>query len=176
MTNSPDSTVHEAELVRERSAVRAILITPEHEVLLMRIRPPDRADTFWITPGGGLEPGETDHAALRRELAEELGLSGFDVGPLVWLRQDTFLWAGRRIRQSERYYIVSIKRFAPRMSDPIEAQALQEFRWWSTHALSAPDEPVVPFSLAKIVGDYLQKGAPQEPLMLEQLVNGAPAT
>jgi 8-oxo-dGTP pyrophosphatase MutT (NUDIX family) len=61
----------------ERQGVRAILLTPEHEVLLMRIRPPDVEMWFWITPGGGLEPGETIEQGLRRELREELGLVQF---------------------------------------------------------------------------------------------------
>src|SRR5262249_3504985 len=43
----------------ERQSVRAILLTREHEVLLLAIRAPDHAERFWITPGGGLEPGET---------------------------------------------------------------------------------------------------------------------
>ena len=39
----------------QRDAVRAILLTPAPEVLLLRIRPPQGGDAFWITPGGGLE-------------------------------------------------------------------------------------------------------------------------
>ena len=58
-----------------REAIRAILLTPEHEILLLRIRAPGRDECFWIAPGGGAEPGETLDAALQRELREELGLS-----------------------------------------------------------------------------------------------------
>ena len=82
-------------VIIERNAVRAIVLTPEPKVLLMRIRAPEGGDWFWITPGGGLEAGETEEAGLRRELKEELGLERFEVGPLVWRRQHTFNWGGR---------------------------------------------------------------------------------
>lgn len=82
--------------VTERRAVRAVLLTPDHEVLLIRILPPVGA-AFWVMPGGGIEPGE-DHAdALRRELREELGLVHCQPGPVVWLRHHTFEWDGRRL-------------------------------------------------------------------------------
>jgi len=155
--------------VRERTAVRAILITPDAHVLLLRIRPPGEAECFWITPGGGIEAGESDEGALRRELGEELGLAQFELGPLVWLRQHTFLWAGEWLRQSERYHVVHVGRFEPSMSDPTEARILQEFRWWHASELAATRERLVPLSLAKIVGDYLAHGPPLTPPQVEVL-------
>lgn len=83
--------------VVERQAVRVILLTPAHEILLMQIRPPHGGDMFWVPPGGGLEPGETIKEGAKREIQEELGLSDFTLGPLVWRRQHTFNWAGRRL-------------------------------------------------------------------------------
>ena len=59
--------------LRIREAVRALVIDPQHRVLLVRFEFP-RSGTRWALPGGGLEPGESDHDALRRELAEELGI------------------------------------------------------------------------------------------------------
>ena len=69
------------------------------EILLLRIRPPQGGAAFWITPGGGLDTGETAESGLRRELKEELGLEHFVMGPLVWRRQHTFDLAGKRICQ-----------------------------------------------------------------------------
>src|SRR5438034_5362078 len=123
-------------LIVERQAVRAIVLTPDQEVLLLRIRAPEGGDWFWITPGGGLESGESAEAGLRRELGEELGLERFVMGPLVWRRQHTFSWAGKRILQREQYYVVHAARFGPRMSDVIEAKVLDRFHWWSVNELA----------------------------------------
>src|ERR1700754_3408453 len=114
----------------ERPAVRAILLTPELEILLMRIQLPDRSDAFWITPGGGLEQGESFEDALSRELREELGLEQYQLGPLVWLRQHTFVIDGTRYRQNERFYVVNVDKFDPRMTDELESRVLDRFRWW----------------------------------------------
>ena len=155
--------------MKVREAIRAILITPTAEVLLMRIRPPDRDECFWIAPGGGMEPGETVESCLKRELEEELGLLQFAFGPLVWRRQHTFNWDGQRVRQSERYYIVQTDRFEPKMSDAIEARALQQFRWWPASELANAEERLTPLALAAIVERYLKCGPPNEPLEVEVL-------
>jgi 8-oxo-dGTP pyrophosphatase MutT (NUDIX family) len=144
----------------QRHAIRAILLTPEREVLLMRIRPPGRSETFWITPGGGLESGESVEDGLRRELREELGLARFTLGPLVWRRQHTFDWDGRRICQREQYHVVAVERFEPRMSDEVESKVLDRFRWWPAHELFSAREPLTPLSLAEIVERYVRVGAP----------------
>jgi len=156
----------------EREAIRAIILTPENEVLLLRIHLPDSKERFWwITPGGGLEPGESVEAGLKRELREELGLDDYEVGPLVWRRQHTFNWGSKRIRQNERYYIVHADHFEPRMSDPNEAKVLDRFRWWPVAELADSSEPLTPLSLADIVARYLVEGAPEGPLALEVLVD-----
>lgn len=156
----------------ERDAIRAIILTPENEVLLLRIHLPEDKERFWwITPGGGRELGETVDEALKRELQEELGLNKYAVGPLVWRRQHTFNWAGKRICQTERYYIVHADRFEPLMSDPVEVKVLGRFRWWPVTDLANSHELLTPLSLADIVARYFAQGPPHEPLEVEILVD-----
>ncbi|HTU25626.1 MAG TPA: NUDIX domain-containing protein [Pirellulales bacterium] len=155
----------------ERQAARAILLTPECEVLLLRIAPPDGSAKFWITPGGGLESGETSRAGLRRELGEELGLAQFTIGPLVWRRQHTFDWAGRRILQREEYYVVRLPRFEPCFSDQQEMQAIDCLRWWPVSELVTAPERLTPLSLAAIVERFLAHGPPAELPEVEVLVD-----
>ena len=74
-------------------------------VLLVRFAfPGDRI--VWATVGGGLEPGETHEAAIRRELEEEVGLEDVDLGPEIWTR--THVWDGgvNWDGQTERYFLV----------------------------------------------------------------------
>ena len=147
-------------MIEYRQAVRAIVLTPEREILMMQIREPGGDQPFWITPGGGIEAGETFDATLRRELKEELGLEVFDIGPLLWRRQHTFNWGEKRYCQREEYRAVHVTRFQPMMSDATEAQVLQQFRWWPLADMAASVETFTPLTLADIVTRYLAEGAP----------------
>ncbi|MEV0587377.1 NUDIX hydrolase [Nonomuraea sp. NPDC050310] len=60
--------------------VGAIVLDGDLILLVKRGRPPGLG--LWSLPGGRVEAGESDAEALRRELAEETGLS-VEVGPLA---------------------------------------------------------------------------------------------
>ena len=73
--------------------VRALLVTPDHDLLtIKRIRPGQAP--YWVLPGGGVEAGEDLETALARELREEIAatadvhslLSGVDLFALADLR------------------------------------------------------------------------------------------
>jgi 8-oxo-dGTP pyrophosphatase MutT (NUDIX family) len=138
-----------------RECVRAILLTPQREILLLRIREPGTDEYFWITPGGGREAGESVEETLRRELNEEVGLRTFEMGPLIFQRQHTFEWAGKSIRQNELYFVVTARKFEPKMSDEVEATTLDCFRWWPVSELRHSVEKTAPRHLVDIVTGYL---------------------
>ena len=52
-----------------RFSVHAVIINNEGKLLLLK---QTYADKRWGLPGGGVEPGETIHEAIKRECFEEL--------------------------------------------------------------------------------------------------------
>jgi 8-oxo-dGTP pyrophosphatase MutT (NUDIX family) len=158
-------------MIHYRTAARAILLTPDREILLLRIQPPGGGDLFWITPGGGLELGESAEQGLRRELKEELGIEDFAFGPRVWRRQHTYTWAEQRICQLEEYFIVTSPRFDLQMCDPIEMAVVERMRWWPVTELAQAHERLTPLSLAGIVASYLAEGPPRQVPDVEVLVD-----
>ena len=51
--------------------VRAIIVQDNKILLIKRTKP---EAVYWVIPGGGVEMGETDKQAIKRECLEELGL------------------------------------------------------------------------------------------------------
>lgn len=128
------------------------MVTPDRQVLLMRVQEPISGNEFWVTPGGGLEPGESDEDALRREVVEETGATRFSVDRLVWTRRVDFTWDNRDFSQDEYFYLVQTDPFEPVMDgNPAqgEASAFREFRWWSIEDIGRSEEtlgPLFPFA------------------------------
>jgi len=104
--------------LRLRIGARAIVVNDDERVLLVMFDFGERGEV-WATPGGGIEEGESDEGAVRRELAEEAGMDEFELGPLVWTRTHVVpMGGGRWDGQTERYYLVLTPAFesAPRLS------------------------------------------------------------
>ena len=150
---------------RFRETVRALILSPEPAVLLVHLVLPDR--NFWITPGGGIAPGESHHDALHRELREELGRDGFDIGPHIWTREGHYNWRGEIIAEREYFYLVRSEQFEADSSGnpvPHERELLAEFRWWPATEIPHRSRLFAPMRLGALVADLLEKGPPARPV------------
>jgi 8-oxo-dGTP pyrophosphatase MutT (NUDIX family) len=143
-------------MVRERNAARVVLVA-DGRVLLQHGFDPGRSEagTWWITPGGGVNEGESVEEAAVREVLEETGLhlSPAQLGPVMATRVAYFDFDGRRFRQSESFFAVHVETFTPEHHgwDEVEQRALLDHRWWSVAELRATDETVYPSELADVV-------------------------
>ncbi len=154
--------------VTKRDAARGVIVTPEGELLLMRLRFP-RVEV-WITPGGGIEADETPEAALRRELLEETALDAEAIGPHLWSRSVRFTGGDGVYEQRERYYLVPTRRYRPRflgMPDDKELEWLQEFRWWRPAEIHASGDLFAPRRIGALFERLLERGVPAEPIELD---------
>ena len=140
-----------------------VLVDQHDATLLIEGFDPARRDagTWWYTPGGGLEPGETHERAAIREVAEETGAALDDVGPVVAERETEFAFEGRTIRQRERYFVVRVARFEPVGTGwtALERRATVGMRWWSPAELAATTARVFPADLAGLVRRAPRAGA-----------------
>lgn len=154
--------------MRIRSAVRALVLDPADRVLLVRFEFPEV--TVWATPGGGQEPGEDDEATLRRELDEELGVLGADIGPHIWTRLHIVPFLdGRWDGQRDHVYLVRTETFEPQPRltwEQLNAERVHELRWWTGDELaSAPSDVVfAPRRLPELVAELLATGPPPAPV------------
>ncbi|MFE0735155.1 MULTISPECIES: NUDIX hydrolase [Streptomyces] len=154
-----------------RRVARVILLDPDDRVLLLRGHEPDDPDdTWWFTPGGGLEGEETREQAALRELAEETGITDVRLGPVLWQRYCSFPFAGRRWDQDEWYYLARTsgrgEAPGPQALTELETRSVAGLRWWTCAELSAARETVYPTRLAELLRTLLDEGPPSAPVVL----------
>ena len=146
-----------------RQGTRALVLDTDGRVLLVRFQ--DAFGSWWSTPGGGVEAGESDEHALQRELAEEIGLTDYELGPQIWTRMHWFVsprrWAGQR----ERHYLVRVEPFEPQPAfsvDELVAEGVHEIRWFTLDELE--QVTTGPRRLAHFVRELLEHGPPPAPI------------
>jgi 8-oxo-dGTP pyrophosphatase MutT (NUDIX family) len=154
-----------------RPASRLLVISPDDRVLLFKwthelLRSPTKS--VWITPGGGVDPGETDEEAAARELREETGLR-LPIGPCVWLRRHVFPWHVRPIDQRERFYVVRCDSMDVSYDGwtPGELRHMSDGRWWSVDELAASEEWFAPRAIASLLPPILRCEYPAEPIVID---------
>jgi 8-oxo-dGTP pyrophosphatase MutT (NUDIX family) len=134
-----------ASALPKRQGVRGLIFDEQDRVLLFRYG--NEYSMWWITPGGGQLPGESDEQTLRRELREECGLVEFEIGPLLW---ETDLW---HLNESghggtvNRTYLVRTAPFELAPELDLRAEGAHEERWFTLAELD--DVPTSPADLAE---------------------------
>jgi 8-oxo-dGTP diphosphatase len=149
---------------RLRQAVRALLLDEDDHVLLVHFHWEglDLPDGFWACPGGGIEPEESPEVAVRRELAEELGLDSADIKGPVWRLTRLFpmaQWDG----QTDVTYLVRTPRFQPRPRVDLAAENVHGLRWFSPAELAAGLVTFSPRDLSEQLTRILAEGVPDQP-------------
>jgi len=149
--------------VERRRAARVLLLDAEDRLLLFRGVDPAVPDvTWWITPGGGLEPGEEVRDAALRELAEETGLTEIELGPLVAYDTVSFSFRGQRYEQDQWFLLARTHGTELDVSGSAgeEHAQLLTARWWTVAELRVTEETVYPIGLAELVERLLADGPP----------------
>jgi 8-oxo-dGTP diphosphatase len=150
-----------------RSAVRAVVLDDDNHLLLVRFEFPTA--TVWALPGGGLDEGEDPLDGLRREFDEELGLTGFEIGPHIWNRLNIIPMDTGHDGQHDQIHLVKVDRFDPVPSigwEAMRAERVHEIRWWSVPELEAASDTTwfAPRRLAELARGLIDNGPPSEPI------------
>jgi 8-oxo-dGTP pyrophosphatase MutT (NUDIX family) len=149
---------------QHRETARVILCKPDSEVFLLKTHfdPEVGLPPRWITPGGGIDEGESVMQAAIRELAEETGLqvSPEALGELIWVTEGRWDWADGQNHHTfvDHFYLLQVQDFALDISGwtADEHRDVIEHRWWSLDDLKQSGESVSPPGLVDFLTSHLR--------------------
>lgn len=138
-----------------RQTVRVALIDANERTLLFEDSDPGSpGTTWWMTPGGGMDPGETETAAAVREVAEETGYVLKEselIGPVA-RRHVVHGYSDEVIEQDEAFYLARVMPFDVDVSafTADEQLTILQHRWFSHDELRTTSQHIWPAVLAEL--------------------------
>jgi 8-oxo-dGTP pyrophosphatase MutT (NUDIX family) len=148
---------------QHRETARIILTNSTSQVflLLTHFDPEVQLPPRWITPGGGIDDGETPLEAAIRELREETGLMATpeQLGEQIWRAEGKWHWGDGVNHHTYVDYFYSLKVDNFQLDDrdwtDDERRDVLEFRWWNVSDLSRTQHQVGPDGLIEFLNHYL---------------------
>ena len=137
---------------KPRPAARLLIVDEKDRVLLFRFDAEDKP-TFWATPGGACDPGESYAEAARREMWEETGFQ-LNPGPEVAKRTAVFTTIeDEDVESDERYFLIRVPVGPIDTSGhtELERRVMTVHRWWQLDELRASDEIIFPNDIADMI-------------------------
>ncbi|NAZ81857.1 NUDIX domain-containing protein [Kineococcus sp. R8] len=155
-----------------RRSARVLLVDGGERLLLLRtlVRPGEpSAGHVWLTPGGGVEDGESAPRAAARELREEVGLT-VTADDLTWVASTSghadLGWIEGFFRDDFFVHRVHLHTVDTAGLEEVERLHHAGHRWWSVEELRATDDVVYPLDLAELLTDVLAGRVFDAPVVL----------
>ena len=125
--------------VKRRSGARVLLMAGGEVLLINDTDPGVPGSSWWLVPGGGLEPGDSPPEAACREVAEETGLRlepAQLTGPVAY-GQACHGFSDRIRYQRDVFFLARVEHFNPVDAGwtRVERTRLRGFGWFRLDAL-----------------------------------------